>query len=75
LLGAVELEDSLTEKDTTTKLTNIFTHNFDFGNNQKDQLAKTPNNRKPTLKNRNKLVSKPLTKETKPILKTHTNFY
>ena len=40
VLGVVELEDSLAKKDDTAKLTNIFTHNFDFGNNQKTDLPK-----------------------------------
>ena len=33
VLGVIELEDSLAKKDDTAKLTNIFTYNFDFGNN------------------------------------------
>ena len=40
VLGVVELEDSLAKKDDTAKLTNIFTYNFDFGNNQKTDLPK-----------------------------------
>ena len=40
VLGVVELEDSLAKKDDTAKLTNNFTHNFDFGNNQKTDLPK-----------------------------------
>ena len=40
LLGAVELEDSLAEKRRHRQLTEIFTHNFDFGNNQKLDLPK-----------------------------------
>jgi hypothetical protein len=32
LLGAVELEDSLTEKKTRRQLIEILTHNFGFGN-------------------------------------------
>ena len=35
LLGAIELKTRWLKQDTAAKLTNIFTHNFDFGNNQK----------------------------------------
>ena len=44
LLGVVELEDSLAEKRHHRQLNEIFTHNLIFGNHQKTQLAKRPNN-------------------------------